>query len=243
MEKIRTILVDDVEKANVVLRRLLAEFCPEIEVLAQAEDVDEAKRLIALHKPQLVFLDIEMAGKSGFDLLQDMKDRDFHVIFVTAHSEFAIKAFRFSVTDYLLKPLNDEILKQSVQKVVKLILSSSQETKSTLTPLTLRIPSTNGLAFVKLNDIIRLEAEGHYTHIYVENSKHYFSSYHLAQFEEHLDKKMFLRAHRSHIINRDKIRGIYQNPRLQIEMNDGFLIEIPRRNKESFLKVLQLSDK
>jgi len=236
---ITALIVDDVEKAIVVLRRKLAEHCPEVNVIAQAEDVDEAILLIDQYKPQLVFLDIEMAGKSGFDLLLETKDRNFHVIFVTAHSEFAIQAFRFSVTDYLLKPVNSDILKESVQKVIKIIQSSAPEQKLSISAQTLRIPSTNGLVFVKLSDIIRLEAEGHYTHIYVVNEKHYFSSYHLRQFEEHLDKNLFWRVHRSHIINHEKIKAVIQKPILHLEMVDGFKIEIPRRNREAFKKILQ----
>jgi two-component system LytT family response regulator len=236
---INAIIVDDVEKAIVVLRRQLEEHCPEVNVIGQAEDVEEAKRLIELHKPQLVFLDIQIAGKSGFDLLLEIRERNFHVILVTAHSEFAIKAFRFSVTDYLLKPVDSSILKQSVQKVLNLIESSIPDNKSTASAQTLRIPSTNGLAFVKLNDIIRLEAEGHYTHIYVVNERHYFSSYHLRQFEEHLDKNLFLRAHRSHIINQEKIKAVFQKPTLYVEMIDGFKIEIPRRSREEFIKRIQ----
>src|SRR5580692_7404342 len=111
---ITALLVDDIEKANVVLRRQLIEHCPEVKIIGEAEDADEAMKKIELHHPQLVFLDIEMEGKDGFDLLEETRERNFHVIFVTAHSEFAIKAFRFSVTDYLLKPVSGSILKQAV---------------------------------------------------------------------------------------------------------------------------------
>lgn len=236
---IDTLIVDDVSKAIVVLRRLLAAHCPEVNIVGEAEDVNEALKKIELYHPQLVFLDIEMAGKNGFDLLEESKGRNFHVIFVTAHSEFAIKAFRFSVTDYLLKPVDSKILKQAVQKVVKLTESSGADSANT-TPQTLRIPSTHGLTFVRFNDIIRMEAEGHYTHIYLADGKHHFSSYHLQQFEEHLDRKMFMRVHRSHIINCNKIKMLIQKPVPVIEMVDGCRIEIPRRNKEEFLKLLQL---
>src|SRR5437879_4032659 len=97
---IRSLIVDDEEKAIILLRKQLKKHCPEIEVVGECQNINEAAKLIEIHHPQLLFLDIEMAGGSGFDLLENLKERNFHVIFVTAHSEFAIKAFRFSVTDY-----------------------------------------------------------------------------------------------------------------------------------------------
>ena len=239
---IDAVIVDDVVKAIVVLRRLLNAHCPEINIVGEADDVDEAIKLIKLKRPQLVFLDIRMSGKSGFDLLDEIKDRNFHVIFVTAHSEYAIKAFRFSVTDYLLKPVNSDNLKQAVQKVKTLMAANAPliNTKDAPALQTLRIPSTNGLAFVYINNIIRLEADGHYTNIYTDNGKHYMSSYHLKQFEEHLDTSMFLRLHRSHLINRNQIKSIIHKEGLFIEMKDGFKIEVPRRNKEEVLKMIHL---
>jgi two-component system, LytTR family, response regulator len=236
---IKALIVDDVSKSIVVLRRLLNEHCPEVNIIAEAEDVDEALRLIELHHPQLVFLDIQMQGKNGFDLLEESKDRNFHVIFVTAHSEFAIDAFRFSVTDYLLKPVNSDILKQAVQKVIKLVELSDAANNTESTFQTLRIPSIDGLAFVPFDDIIRMQADGHYTHIYTISGKHYLSSYNLQRFEEYLDHDLFLRTHRSHIINRKKIKSLIQSQGLIVQMIDGFRIEVPRRNKEDFLKLLQ----
>ena len=242
---IDAVIVDDVVKAIVVLRRLLNAHCPEVNIVGEADDVDDAIRLIELHHPKLVFLDIRMAGKSGFDLLDEIKERNFHVVFVTAHSEYAIKAFRFSVTDYLLKPVNSEDLKHAVQKVKKLLdaadLNTLQVPAKDVDGLqTLRIPSTNGLAFVYINNIIRLEADGHYTNIYMDNGRHYISSYHLKQFEEHLDDKLFLRLHRSHLINQDQIKSVAQKDSLVIEMNDGAKIEVPRRHKEEVLKMIHL---
>lgn len=237
---INALIVDDVAKSIVVLRRLLKEYCPEVNIVAESEDVDEALRLIELHHPHLVFLDIEMAGKNGFDLLEESKERNFHVIFVTAHSEFAIKAFRFSVTDYILKPVDSNILKQAVKKVIKLVESSKSVNITGESFQTLRIPSIDGLAFVSFDDIIRMQAEGHYTHIYLVSGKHYLSSYNLQRFEEHLDHDLFLRVHRSHIINQKKIKSLIQIQGLFIEMIDGYRIEVPRRNKEEFLKLLQL---
>jgi two-component system LytT family response regulator len=177
-----------------------------------------------------------MAEGSGFDLLENIQTRNFHVIFVTAHSEFAIKAFRFSVTDYLLKPVSRELLIQAVQKVKNLIDVSA----SASSIQTLRIPATFGITFVNIINIIRLEAEGPYTHIYMDNGKHFMSSQNLKQFERHLDEGVFLRIHRSHLINRNKIKSIIDDNGLLLEMTDGFSIEVPRRSRQDFLKMFNL---
>src|SRR3954468_12917169 len=160
---IKAILVDDVEKANVLLRMKLAEHCPEVKIVGEAEDADQAIELIESKHPQLVFLDIGMAGKTGFDLLEEIKERNFHVIFVTAHTEYAIKAYRYSVTDYLLKPVNNQVLKEAVQKVKKMIdeapVNSAANDFNSVGRRTLRIPSTSGTVFVYFNNIIRMEAD------------------------------------------------------------------------------------
>lgn len=231
---INSIIVDDETKAIILLRKQLKRHCPEVNVVAEAQRIDEAIRLIELNHPQLLFLDIEMAGGSGFDLLEKIHDRNFHVIFVTAHSEFAIKAFRFSVTDYLLKPVNRETLILAVKKVKHLIDISV----ATSTIQTLRIPSINGMTFVNITEIIRMEADGPYTHIYTDNDKHYMSSHHLKQFEEHLDSSIFLRIHRSHLINRGKVKSIIDKQGLLIEMEDGMKIVVPRRSKQDIIKML-----
>lgn len=233
---INAIIVDDEEKSIVVLNRLLKAHCPEVSIVAEVDEVDKAIVAIEKYHPQLIFLDIELAGESGFDLLERIKERNFHVIFITAHSEFALKAFRFSVTDYLLKPVGIDLLKQAIEKVSKLDNTHSDATGMQ----TLRIPSINGMAFAYFKDIVRMEAEGAYTHIYLDNGKHYMSSYRLKQFEEHLDPSLFLRMHRSHLINIKKIKSIVNKDGLFAIMTDGTSIEVPRRNKEEFMKRVHL---
>jgi len=231
---IRSIIVDDEEKAILLLRRQLQKYCPNVEVIGECQRIDEAVKLIESAHPKLVFLDIEMAGGTGFDLLEKIKERNFHVIFVTAHSEFALKAFQFSVTDYLLKPVNRELLIQAVQKVKNLMDVSASVSASE----TLRITSTGGVAFLPIVGIIRMAAEGPYTHIYLDGGKHYLTSHHLKQFEEHLDSDIFIRVHRSHLINRSKIKSVVDRQTLHIIMSDGFIIEVPRRSKKEMLEML-----
>jgi two-component system LytT family response regulator len=229
---IDAIIVDDVYKAIILLKGLLEEHCPDVHVVATAENVQTALTLIERYKPQLIFLDIEMAGKSGFDLLAEIKQQEFQVVLITAHAEYALKAFRFSVTDYLLKPVDAEELKQAVEKVKKF---SNEDSASMQT---LRIPTTNEAIFVNVSNIVRLEAEGHYTHIILDNGKKYVSSYHLKQFEDHLDSRFFKRVQRSHLINRDHIQTVTNRISLFIEMHDGKIIEVARRRKKEVIDLL-----
>jgi two-component system, LytTR family, response regulator len=241
MNIINAMIVDDEKKAIVVLRKLLQEYCPEVNIIAEAGRVNDAISLIEIHNPQLIFLDIEMPGKSGFDLLEKISGRNFHVIFVTAHSEFALKAFRFSVTDYLLKPVGIDELKQAIEKVKLLInayVPDASSVKKAEAPVirTLRISSTEGVIFVYLEHIIRVEAAGAYSHIYLENNKHYMVSDHLKLLNEYLTPPVFMRIHRSHIINLQKIKEVISKNGLFAEMTDGSLIEVAKRNRADFLK-------
>jgi two-component system LytT family response regulator len=229
---ISSLIIDDEPKAIALLCNQLRRHCPDVNVIGQAGRIDEAIKLIEAHRPQLLFLDIQLAEGTGFDLLEKIEVRNFHVIFITAHSEFAIKAFRFSVTDYLLKPVSRELLIQAVQKVKNLI----DIKHSTSAVQTLRIPVTKGVAFTNIMNIVRLEAEGPYTHIFLDNGQHIMSSHHLKQFEEHLDPNVFLRIHRSHLINKMKISKVNETEKIYIEMADGFQIEVPRRSRQDFLK-------
>jgi len=147
------IIVDDVYKAIILLKGMLEEHCPDVHVVATAENVQTALTLIERYKPQLIFLDIEMAGRSGFDLLAEIKQQEFQVVLITAHADYALKAFRFSVTDYLLKPVDAEELKQAVEKVKKF------SNEASVSMQTLRIPTTNEAVFVNVSNIVRLEAE------------------------------------------------------------------------------------
>lgn len=232
---IKALLVDDEEKATALLRMKLNEYCPDVEVVGEAEGVNEAIGMIKLQRPDLIFLDIGMVGKTGFDLLEEIGERKFHVIFVTAHPEFAIKAFHYSVTDYLLKPVNNDLLKQSVQKVKKLVEDADQH-DDRASHQTLRIPSLAGTVFVRLSSIVRMEADGSYTRIYTDEGKVFVGSYRLKMFEEHLDPDSFIRIHRSHIVNKNMINSIVDKDGLFVVMKDGATIEVAKRNRGEFRK-------
>lgn len=240
---INAIIVDDERKATVVLRKLLNEYHREINIVAEASRVTQAIQLIEEHNPQLIFLDIEMPGSNGFDLLEKIKGRNTHVVFVTAHSEFALKAFRFSVVDYLLKPVGIEELKEAIEKVkvqIEVLTSKAPGNKRITEPSvqTLRIPTMEGVIFVYLEHIIRAEASGAYSHIYMDNGKHYLVSHHLKLLEEYLIPPVFMRIHRSHVINMEKIKSIIKKDGLFVEMSDGSMIEVAKRIRTNFVKAI-----
>lgn len=234
---INAIIIDDEEKSISVLKMLLEKYCPEVKVMAEADEVNKAAQLIEKLQPNLIFLDIEMGGKTGFDLLEKIKSRNFHVIFVTAYSHFAVKAFRFSVVDYLIKPLDIDELKEAVLKVKRILEASPSQggNQDSASRHSIRIPSTHGVLFVYEINIVRLEADGAYTRIFLDDGNNYISSYNLKQFEEQLDPALFMRVHRSHVINLKRIKSVVSNNGLTFaRMEDGSSIEVSRRSKADF---------
>ncbi len=236
---IKAVIIDDESKGIEILRILIKNHCPDITVIGCAEEVHEAVELINRKQPDLIFLDIEMSGETGFDLLEKVKPTSFHVIFVTAHSEYAVRAFRYSVSDYLLKPVDISELKEAVQKVKSLIKEEQYDGRQYLyqngeANLTLKIPLHQSAVFVKMSDIIRIEADGAYTQIYLTGNRNYVISYNIKTVEEHLDINLFMRVHRSHIINLSKVSGVIGEAR-QAEMIDGSRVEISRRIRSGFI--------
>jgi two-component system LytT family response regulator len=240
---IRAVIVDDEFKGIEILKLLLKHHCPEVEIIGQAEEINDAVNLIRDAQPDLIFLDIEMSGGTCFEILEQVKALNFHLILVTAHSEYAVKAFRYSVVDYLLKPVDIIELKEAVEKVKTLMTeernSSRIENEMTAAKLTIRVPQQHGAVFIKMLDIIRLDAEGAYTRI-VTDKKEYLVSHNLKMFETILDMNFFARIHRSHIINLTKVRRIIDGKIVLVEMTDNSRIEISRRMKNTFFKHLIL---
>jgi two-component system, LytTR family, response regulator len=237
---ITAVIIDDEPKIIDVLKMLLEKYCPDVKVVGEAGQIDKSVKLIEKMQPQLLFLDIELGGQTGFDLLEKLKDRNFHVIFVTAFSHFAVKAFRFSVVDFLLKPIDIDELKEAVAKV-KSILDAGPPDEG-ITRHTIRIPSTHGTLFVHEVNLVRFQADGAYTRIYLEDGKSYMSSYNIKQFQEQLDPSLFMRVHRSHLINLEKIKYVSSNEGLLFAyMEDGTPIEIARRTKSEFMNKIRQS--
>ena len=245
---VRTIIIDDERLARNELRKLLQEF-NEIEVIDEAANVDEGIEKIEQHHPDLIFLDIQMPGKTGFDLLEEL-DRAPKVIFTTAYDEYALKAFEVNALDYLLKPIEPKRLSDAVQK---LHIDAARENAGVGTN---NLIKANGLLtendqvfvkdgercwFVKLNEIRLFESVGNYAKVFFAGNKPLILKS-LNALEERLDDKVFFRANRKHIINMRWIEKIepYFNGGLLLELKGGEKIEVSRRQTVKFKEMMSL---
>jgi len=242
---VTAIIIDDEAKGRLALRQKLKEYCPDIRLEGEAEDGEEGLKLIEETQPDIVFLDVEMPILNGFDMLLRLQRKDFHLIFTTAYDHYAIKAIRFAAFDYLLKPVDIEELKTAVEK----IRLSGQEINNGRRLETLAhnlqtalnkiaISTLEGLLFFDLNDIIHIEAQSNYTVFSFSNRPRLTVSRTLKEFEDLLPPEQFFRSHHSHIINLQYIKRYMKGDGGQIELRNGELVDVSRKKKEEFLKLL-----
>ena len=234
-------IVEDKTAAIELLRWLIKEHCPEISSVVSATTVNEALPLLENFSPHILFLDIQLQHETGFDLLTRVKQWDFEVVFTTAFNEYAIQAIRFSALDYLLKPISPDDLKNAVDryKAKKESFIAGEEryrnfiqniTRESGSPMKLALPGVNGMQYVLLNEIVRLQAERNYTRLYFSNGKNSLSSKTLAEYEKLLRESGFVRVHRSHLINPAHLDAYVKEGFLT--MKDGSEVEVSRRKKE-----------
>ena len=245
---IRTVIVDDEIDSIRVLQRLLETACPNVEIVGKADGVETGLLMIQINRPDLVFLDIEMTQGNAFDLLNQLQPLNFRVIFVTAFDNYALRAFKYSAVDYLLKPVDMDDLRNAVERVSSELLEKSMvekmqvllENVSTLqlSRQKIAIPTINGLIFVAIEDIIRLEAKGSYTIIYLANKEQVMATRNIKEYEDLLPEVIFCRVHNSHIINLQNIQKYNKGRGGYITMEDGSSIEVASRRREEFLRRL-----
>ena len=251
---VSAIIIDDEAKGRLALREKLSAYCPQLNVLAEAENGQEALLLIQHHKPQLIFLDIEMPQMNGFEMLNELTEKNFHIIFTTAYDQYAIKAIKYAAFDYLLKPIDIEELKTAIEKVhlayrnagtrendqtkkqVELLQQNILHPKKQLDKLA--IPTLEGLMFYDIKDIIHLEADSNHTNTYLTNKIKIIASKTLKEFEELLPDDIFFRAHHSHLINLNYIKRYIKGDGGQIELQNGMYVDVSRRKKDEFLKII-----
>jgi two-component system LytT family response regulator len=229
---IRCVLIDDETKAIVVLKRLIEEHCTELSVVATAQTISEGIGHIKELNPDIVFLDIEMRRETGFDLFSQCFDRKFATIVVSAHEQYAIKAMRFAAHDYLMKPVMLDELLATIDRFKKgraPIIESNAN--SGLSLIRIAISTSKGKEFLQQSKIIRLQADGAYTTLFIENEKPIKASYHLAHFVPLLDAQLFLRCHKSHIVNVQHVIKIIQHGPLVLEMSDKSTISVSKSHR------------
>jgi two-component system LytT family response regulator len=242
----RTILVDDEPDGVRTLRKLLELNCPEVEIAATCSSAKAAREKLEEIRPDLVFLDVRMPGKSGLDMLAELSVRDFEVIFVTAHNEYMLQALQFSAVDYLMKPVDEDRLVEAVERVRKrLKLEKNTAQAEALIynidkagfPLEMRLclPTQKGFNIVKLEDILYCEAKRSYTIFRFANNKPIMISKPLFDYDKLLTETVFLRVHKSFLINLLHVKEYVRGEGGSVIMSDGTEIEVSRRKKEQFL--------
>lgn len=246
---IRSIIVDDEFKSRESLKILLEDYCEGISVEAACQNVAEATTAIIELKPDVVFLDIQLQRETGFDLLSKFKDFDFEVIFTTAYSEYAIKAFKFSAIDYLLKPIDIGELKKAIEKVAKsrdtAVTDRLQQLLQNLRNETpenykLALPTSDGLVFVKVNEILYCEASSNYTEIVMADNKKYIVSRTLKEYDDMLGEQNFYRIHHSYLINLNGIKKYVRGDGGYVVMNNDKSLDVSKRKKEGFLARIKI---
>ncbi|WP_435262157.1 LytR/AlgR family response regulator transcription factor [Tenacibaculum sp. nBUS_03] len=241
MNKIQAVIVDDELNARENLRYLLNEFCKEVEIVSEVANVDDATVAIKKNKPQLVFLDIEMPRKNGFQLLDEFSEIDFQIIFITAYDMYAIKAFEVAAIDYLLKPIDIERLKEAVRKVKKAIknteflkenLNVLKENKKALQKIA--IPYKTDYVILDIDNVLCIEADRMYSIVYTKSNKKYMVAKKLSYYENLLcNKKDFVRLHRSWIVNINKIE-VYSKKEKEVKLESDFKVPVSKSYKEGF---------
>ncbi|ANI90365.1 hypothetical protein A9P82_14345 [Arachidicoccus ginsenosidimutans] len=238
-------IIDNEEMGRIALRQKLNNYCPGIKILGEAADGAEGLHLIENQSPDIVFLDIEMPRMGGFEMLNQLPEHHFHLIFVTAYDQYAIRAIRFAAFDYLLKPVDIDELKQVVERAQQAtplhnnarkleVLQENVKTSSHLGKIA--IPVLEGLLFLNTEEIVHLEAAGNYTVIHLTDNSRQVATHTLKDFEELLPSNLFFRTHHSHIINLKYIKRYIKGDGGQIELTDDRFITVSRRKKEEFLK-------
>jgi two-component system LytT family response regulator len=242
---ITALVIDDEESAINVVKLLLQKYVPEITTIHTAVGSTHGLQLINEVKPDLVFLDVEMPLMSGFELLEKFPDHSFDVIFITAYDHYAIKAIKFSALDYLLKPIDADELKPAVAKFLskKNNISNKPLYANLLynlhqpeTDYRLAIATLEGTFFYNPNEIIRCEAVGNYTRLYIKDKKNIIASRTLKEYEDMLSEQQFLRVHRTHLVNIKCITSFTRDH--ELTMNDGSIIPVSRRKWDTIKQQL-----
>ncbi len=242
--KLKALIVDDEENSRELLQSMLTDYISFVEVVGMASNVQDATNLVNLRNPDIIFLDIEMPQENGFKLLENFPNPSFDTIFITAYDEFAIKAFRLSATDYLLKPINPEELQNAVEKVsTKVNLVQKNKKLQVLLDNVqiginkISLPTSDGYVFVKIDEIIRCEADGNYSIFYTEKDKIVVSKT-LKTFEEMLGSQTFFRVNRSNIVNLNKVKSFSKHKSPSIILDDNTVITVSEiRRKELLAKL------
>lgn len=242
----KAIIIDDEKRARVSLSLLLQEYCPEIELVAECENLPQGVKAIRKFNPDLVLLDIEMPGHSGLELVDffDEKDINFSIIFTTAYNEYAIQAFKLSALDYLLKPVVPEELTNAISRLVRqksFQLKALSENIQSESFEKIAVPSGNSLILLKISEILYIKGEGSYSEVYMDDKTKHLVSRNLKNFEEILLKDhRFLRTHKSYLVNFDAVVSYNKSDGGWLEIKNGSSIPVSSEKSNLILERIQI---
>lgn len=247
---IKAVIVEDEQHNREYLSRLLERYFPDIRLMEAAKDVSSGIKAIAVHQPELLFLDVEMPDGTGFDLLNQLPSENYAIIFVTAYDHYALDAIRFCAIDYLLKPLKVEHLKSAVQKVIsqrdqqqenrllRQLLSNLKQNNPQEKRIAL--PTQEEILLVKVSEIIRCEGENNYTGFHLRDGRYILVSRTLREFEDLLGNYGFLRCHQSHLVNLAEVRSFVKSDGGYLLMSNDSRVSVSRHRKERVMGALMV---
>jgi two-component system LytT family response regulator len=238
---LKAIVVEDEKTSREILRNYLYKYCPNVQVVGEAQNVDEALVLIRNNKLDLVFLDVEMPYGNAFDLLDRVGDIDFETVFVTAYNQYAMEALNQHAAYYLLKPISIDELIKAVDFVTKIKKKEQQFSDEVLTPIfvsaneKISIPTQNGFELIDTDKILYCQADDNYTHIYLKDDQKKLVSKTLGFFEKQLTDKGFFRIHKSYLINMNHIKSYQKGKGGMVVLYNGKSLPVASSKKASFL--------
>lgn len=241
----RVVIVEDEPHSRMSLENLLRDYCSDTEVVGWSDNIADGVREINQKRPDLIFLDIEMPGGNGFELLEQCVELDFEVIFTTAFEHYALKAIKFSALDYLLKPIDIDELKESVRKVMQKKVRATENLKlftllqnlsKSEADQTIALATSEGLEFIRVSDIYYCQAEGSYTHFHLKAGKLLVSK-NLKEYENLLADYGFFRVHNSFLVNLSEVARYVKGDGGYLVMNNGDTVGLSGRRKDEFIRL------
>lgn len=241
---LRVVIIDDEPDCVRLLSLQLKLYCPSVQLLGSATDSEEGLQLIQQLQPNLLFLDVEMPVMNGFQLLEKLGTIPFQLVFVTAYDRFAVKAFRYSALDYLLKPIDGKQLQDAVNRAAQRQLPAQQQLsmlkkqlhdKEGSQPDKIALPFQNGVAFTELKNIVYCSSENNYTRFFTTDGQQYLVAKTLGDIQETLEGRHFLRVHRQYVVNLDHIRKYVRGEGNYLVMSNNQQVPVARNQKERLI--------
>ncbi|MEI7594673.1 MAG: LytTR family DNA-binding domain-containing protein [Bacteroidota bacterium] len=245
---IRAIIIDDENASRDTLKGLLSRYCKNTEVIAEADGFNSALSLLKEITPDVVFLDIQMPDGSGFKLLEALGNISFEVVFTTAYDQYAIKAFKYSAIDYLLKPIDPDDLINAIEKIEKKNPANKAESSAGINVLLnnmknseskkIVLSTSKGMHVIDVVNIIRCESEDYYTKFFLSDGMIIMVSHTLKDYEELLADFNFIRPHKSHLVNMKYVKAYLRVDGGSMELTDGTVIPVSRRKRDSIIDMI-----